>query len=103
MDVGDFLEFERALERDRIVNAASEIKEITRLAILARDFFDLSFLCNRGFDLLRNREGGSQQFFGLALSDTAEARREMNREQVEGLDLSKKALSSGNADLGAAS
>jgi hypothetical protein len=42
VDVGNFLELERALERDRVVDAAAEIEEVARLAVLARDFFDLA-------------------------------------------------------------
>jgi len=40
MDVGNFLQLERAFERDRIVDAASEEQEILRGGILAGDALD---------------------------------------------------------------
>jgi len=37
VDVGDLLQLERALERDRVVDAAADVEEVLRLAILLRD------------------------------------------------------------------
>ena len=41
VDVGDFLQLQRALERDRIVDAAAEIQEVGARVEAGRDLFDL--------------------------------------------------------------
>src|SRR6185437_11296463 len=100
--VGNLLELERALQRDRVVDAAAEVEEVAGLAVLAGDLFDLPFLRDYRFDLLRNRKRRPQQLLGRARIDASEARRQMNREQVEGLYLREKTFGGGHADLGTA-
>ena len=41
MDVGDFLELERAFERERIAGAAAEIEHVVALGEIARELLDL--------------------------------------------------------------
>ena len=92
VDVGNFLELERALERDRIVDAAAEEQEVPRLRILARDLLNIRLALEDSFDLSGNRERRLQQLARVGLGQASHPRREMNREQVVSLELREKAL-----------
>ncbi len=103
MDVGNLLELERTLQRDRVVDAAAEIEEVARLAILARHALDLALALFQHFlDLRRDREGRLEHRVDFAFAEPAQARGEMDREQIEGFDLRQEALGGGDAYFGAA-
>ena len=81
VNVGNFLQLERAFERDRIVNAASEIKKIRVAEKLSRKIFVKSGsirLQNR-FDLVRNRVNSCNSVFGRVAGERATHFAEMQR------------------------
>ena len=54
VDVGNFLQLERAFERDGVVNAASEKQEILRAGVFLGQFFAFFFVGQQVFQLARN-------------------------------------------------
>ena len=53
VDVGNFLELERAFESDGVVDAAAEIEEIGVAEKLPRELFEFRVALQDGFDLVR--------------------------------------------------
>src|SRR5579871_5319934 len=102
MNVGNLLELERALERNRIVDSAAEVEKVPSFAILACDLFDRALGFEDGIDLIRDGEDWLQELLRLHFIDTMLSRGDMNRQQIERLDLRYKAFRRGHADFGTA-
>ena len=83
VDVGDFLELERAFERDRIAGAAAEIEHVVALGEVARQLLDLRFKSERFRQMPRHLDQRMHEPFLIGLGqDAARAsRRDRKRRQ----------------------
>src|SRR4051794_27111665 len=100
VNVGNLLELQRALERDRKVNPAAEVEEVARIAEISREclarlrtgpqnFFDL-----RGYAAQLFHQGHRARRI-----KTAAKLSEFERQQEERGQLRRECLGGGHADL----
>src|SRR5208282_6852843 len=92
VDVGNFLQLERALERDWVVDAAAEEQEVPRRCVLARDPLNIRLALEDSLDLSGNRKRRTQQHPTVLVRQPSHPRPQMNREQIVSLELREKAF-----------
>ena len=102
MDVGDFLELERALERDRIVDAAPEVEEVAALVEAPGDVFGQRLALERLFEQQRQLRQRFEVRPGRVWSQRATNLAEMDREQMQRDELRREGLGRGDANFGPA-
>jgi hypothetical protein len=95
VDVGDLLELERALERDREVDAAAEEEEVARVLELPRQLVDLRLERER----LRSPAARAPAPEQLARNFASLLLAQVEGEQVERHELGGERLGRGDADL----
>ena len=83
VDVGDFLQLERALERDRIVDAAAEIQEVAPLVEALRDLLGHRLALERLLDEQRQLRQRIEVRPGRVGGQRAADLAEVDREQVQ--------------------
>ncbi len=83
VNVGNFLQLERAFERDGIVNAASQEQEVLRARILLGQVFTFFFAGQQMFELAGNAREFLDRFFGLIGAHGAALLRQVERKQVQ--------------------
>ena len=71
VDVGNFLELERAFQRDRIIDAAAEIEHVARMGDLAGDVGDVLLVLQDLRHVPRRLDQRADQFALLLASDGA--------------------------------
>ena len=101
MDVGDLLELQRSLERHGVVDAAPEVEDVGRFAVLLGDAFDQPLAPERFL-----HEGGQRHEVGdeapsLVGRHAPPLASELERQQVERGQLRRERLGARDADLGA--
>ena len=99
VDVGDFLELQRAFERDRIVDAAAEVQEVGAVVELRRDLLDLLRGLQRVFEDLRQLHQRVDVLAALRRRQRAAHFGELQREEVERDQLRGERLGRGHANL----
>ena len=65
VDVGNFLQLQRAFERDGVVDAAAEIEKIGVAEKLPRELFDFRVALEDVFDLVRNARDFLHQILAM--------------------------------------
>src|SRR6185437_13897089 len=93
VDVGNFLQFERAFERDGVVDTASQEQEILRARIFLGQIFTFFFAGQQVFELARNTREFLDGLFGLVGVHSAALLRQVQGEQIKRGKLSGKRLS----------
>ncbi len=101
VDVGDLLQLERALERDRIVDPAAEIEEVAALIEAPRDLLGAGLALERLLEQQRQlRQGVEVRPRGVGRERAANLA-EVDRQEVQRHELRRERLRRGDADLGA--
>src|SRR5918996_721291 len=98
-DVGDLLELERALERDRQADVPPEVEEERRVVVAARDLLDRVVGLEEVLDLARELVDEVEDELELARGQRLPDLRELQRDEVEERDLRGERLRGGDAHL----
>src|SRR5712691_716116 len=98
--VRDLLELQRALERDRVAEAAAEVHEVRVPAVPLRDLRDLLLSLDQLMDLVRKRAQCRDKLAPALQRHTAVDGCQSKAEQAEADHMGGQRLRRGNADLG---
>ena len=99
VEVGDLLELERSLERDRVAGVATEEQHRAAADVVAGQAVDLLGLVEHGLDVGRHLVELVHDLRDLVAVAGALDLREVEREEVAGDQLGQEALGRGDPDL----
>ena len=99
MDVADLLELQAALQREGVVEAASDEEAALGVDKAAGEVFDLLTVRQTGLDDLSGPQQLGSQALGLGLAQTALGVGQTEREEVEGAQLHHIGLGRRHSDL----
>src|SRR5262249_60992182 len=99
MDVGDFLEFQSAFQRDWIMNAAPEEQKILRARILLGQVFTLFVASEQSFQLARNLYQFIDEVLGIFFGRYPAEFAQVKREQKQRCKLCRKSFGRGYPNL----
>jgi hypothetical protein len=101
VDVGNFLEFERAFEGDGVVDAATEEEEVLYADVGFSEIFTFFVAGEESFELAGEQSEFADQFLGACRIENAANFAKMQREEIEGGELAGEGFGGGDADFGA--
>src|SRR6266481_2973183 len=99
VDVRDLLQLERALERDREVDAAAEVEEVARVAVFLGDLLDRALALQALLDVRRQVDEILDQRVRVRLGENAAPTRDVDPEQVEHRELRRERFRARDGDL----
>jgi hypothetical protein len=99
VDVGDFFELQRALERDRIAEAAAEEEEVLRAVVLLGQLAHVFVALERAAEVLRQPPELVGNAPRLGLRERGARAADADREQEQRDELAGEGLRRGDADL----
>ena len=99
VQVRDLLQLQRALQRDGIAKAATEVHEVVELAVLLRELLDLLFPLDQLTDLVRKGPQGFDQLVPALERDAPVDSRQAKGQEAEADHVCGESLGRRNADL----
>ena len=99
VDIGNFLEFQGALEGDRVVNAATKEQEVLRPDIFAGQVFTVFLVSQQVFQLARKPREFLHGVSCLLGRDRSAKLRKKESKQIKGGHLGRKSLGRGDPNF----
>ena len=99
MDIGDFLEFQRTLQRHRIIVSAAQVEEIARIGKDFGDIGDFAVVLQNLLDLFRNMLKLVHQLRAALVRHGSQLLCQAERQQEQGRHLRRKSLGGRNTDF----
>src|SRR5262245_47388611 len=101
VNIGNLLQFERALERNRVADAAAEVEHVLGPGELVRQLLKQRLASEQGRDMPRHLRQSVDEILLLAGSDGLARPAERDGQACQRAQLAGEGLGRGNADFGA--
>ena len=99
VDVGNFLQLQRAFQRERIAGAAAEIEDVFGFCDVARQFFDVRLGCQRCGHQARNFHQPMHELGFIGIGQFAARLARGHRDRSQHHQLAGERLGRGDADF----